>query len=38
MYIHGSPNPGQKTRLNNNQQKKRELAKMMTLLCWVTAE
>ena len=26
-HTHGSPNLGQKTRLYNNQQKKRELAK-----------
>ena len=34
----GSPNPGQKTRPHNNQQKKREFAKLSTLLSRRTTE
>ena len=34
----GSPNLGQKTRLNNNQEKKRELEKLSTLLSRLTTE
>ena len=37
-HTHGSPNLGQKTRLNNNQQKERELAKLWTLLSQLTTE
>ena len=37
-HTHGSPNLSQKTRPNNNQQQKRELAKLSTLLPWQTTE